>query len=69
MEDLSHNVVAGLDWLRYNKPHSDWDTSVLTVQRHSVGFQVYPQTFDLLLRDTVFVRITESKESTKESKF
>lgn len=48
MEILSHMVVAGLNWLQYNKPHIDWDTLVLTVQQHSIIFQVYLNKIDLI---------------------
>lgn len=54
MEDLSHDVVAGLDWLRRNKPHIGWYNSLLTFDRHSVGFQIYSDSADILLCDTIF---------------
>lgn len=33
MEDLSHNVVASLNWLQHSKQHISWDTLFLTVQQ------------------------------------
>lgn len=68
IEDLSRNVVAGLNWLRQNKPHIGCDTSVLNINRHGLGFQLYPSSVDILLLNTVFVRITKSKDSEKDCK-
>ncbi|KAJ9081230.1 hypothetical protein DSO57_1016912 [Entomophthora muscae] len=42
MVGLSHDVIAGLDWLCHNFPYIDWDTSVITLNRNGVGFQIYP---------------------------
>ncbi|KAJ9057037.1 hypothetical protein DSO57_1026261 [Entomophthora muscae] len=58
MAGLRHNVIAGLDWLCYNQPYIDWDTSVITLNRNGVGFQIYPVEMSKLLHNTVFVRIT-----------
>ncbi|KAJ9089581.1 hypothetical protein DSO57_1011420 [Entomophthora muscae] len=59
MAGLSHNVISGLDWLQHNCPYIDWDTSVITLNRNGVGFQIYPIKMSKLLHDNVFVRITE----------
>ncbi|KAJ9089307.1 hypothetical protein DSO57_1014261 [Entomophthora muscae] len=58
MVGLSHNIIAGLDWLCHNCPYIDWDTSVITLNRNEVGFQIYPVEMSKLLHNTVFVRIT-----------
>ncbi|KAJ9060469.1 hypothetical protein DSO57_1030638 [Entomophthora muscae] len=43
-----------------NNPHIDWATSVLTIKREGVNHQIYPDSVDQLLRNHVFVRITET---------
>ena len=62
------DVVLGLDWLRRHNPHVDWVTSVLTIKREGVNHQIYPDTVDQLLRDHVFVRITETQEEQENLK-
>ncbi|KAJ9086990.1 hypothetical protein DSO57_1037700 [Entomophthora muscae] len=60
MAGLSHNVIAGLDWLCHNRPYINWNISVITLNRNEVGFWIYPVKMRKLLHDTVFVRITET---------
>lgn len=36
MKDLSHNVMAGFNWLHHNKLHINCNTSSLNVQRHGM---------------------------------
>lgn len=56
MPGLNHDVIAMLDWMGHNRPYIDWDTSVITLARNGVGFQLYPAEMHKLLKDTVFVR-------------
>ena len=62
MSNLSHDVIAGMDWLWHNRPYIDWDTLVITLKRNGVSFQVYPAKMNCLLQATVFVRLTKIGE-------
>ncbi|KAJ9073183.1 hypothetical protein DSO57_1019232 [Entomophthora muscae] len=62
------NIVLGLDWLQRNNPHVDWATSVLTIKCEGVDHQIYPDSLDQLLRDHVFVRITETLDKKEKLK-
>ena len=54
---LSHQVIAGLDWLRHIKPHIDWDTSILNIKRNGVNFHVYPNEVTRAFKDCIFVHL------------
>ena len=60
------DIVLGLDWLRQNKPHVNWATSTLTISQEGVHHKVYPETVDQLMRDHIFVRITETQEEQED---
>lgn len=62
IDNLSHDIIAGVDWLRTNRPVIDWESSVLTLRRNGVGFQIYPDSLDVLRRETVFVRVVEHED-------
>ncbi|KAJ9078104.1 hypothetical protein DSO57_1010255 [Entomophthora muscae] len=51
-----------------NNPHVDWATSVLIIKREGVNHQIYPNSVDQLLRDQVFVRITETLDKKENLK-
>lgn len=55
-------MVLALDWLRKNKTHVDWVTSVLNIKQEWVNHQIYPYTAGQLLQDHVFRCITETQE-------
>ncbi|KAJ9071070.1 hypothetical protein DSO57_1000746 [Entomophthora muscae] len=62
------DIVLGLDWLQKNNPHVDWATSVLTIKRRGVNHQIYPDSVDQLLRNHVFVSITETLDKKENLK-
>ncbi|KAJ9079106.1 hypothetical protein DSO57_1038980 [Entomophthora muscae] len=62
------DIVLGLDWLKKNNPQIDWATLVLTIKHNGVNHQIYPDSVDQLLRNHIFLHITETldkKESLK----
>ncbi|KAJ9085769.1 hypothetical protein DSO57_1010779 [Entomophthora muscae] len=62
------DVVLGLDWLRRNNPHVDWITSALIIKQEGINHQIYPETLEQLLRDHVFLCITETQEKKEKLK-
>lgn len=47
--------------MRHNRPYINWDTSMITLVRNGVGFQLYPAEVHKLLKDTVFVQLADPK--------
>ena len=62
------DIVLGLDWLQKNNPHVDWATLVLTIKCEGVNHQIYPDTVDQLLRNHVFLCITETLDKQENLK-
>ncbi|KAJ9064999.1 hypothetical protein DSO57_1024520 [Entomophthora muscae] len=46
----------------------DWATLILTIKRECVNHQIYPESVDQLLRNHVFVRITETLDKKENLK-
>ncbi|KAJ9059572.1 hypothetical protein DSO57_1001112 [Entomophthora muscae] len=59
---LSHNVIAGLNWLQHNRPYINWDTSDITLNRNGVGFQIYPMEMNKCCDCAVLAELQEEKD-------
>ncbi|KAJ9088570.1 hypothetical protein DSO57_1021725 [Entomophthora muscae] len=62
------DIVLGLDCLQKNNPHLDLATSVLTIKFKGVNHQIYPDSVVQLLRNHIFVRITETLDKRENLK-
>ncbi|KAJ9090225.1 hypothetical protein DSO57_1004480 [Entomophthora muscae] len=70
-----HSTIQGpvidfpkFDILQKNNPHIDWATSELTIKCEGVNHQIYPDSVDQLLRNHVFVCITETLDKKENLK-
>ena len=57
-----YNVVLGLDWMQKTKPFIDWESATLTIQRGAVHHQIYPNNLDTLMREHLFVKISQTQD-------
>ena len=68
MPNLNYDIVAGMDWFSQVNPRICWKTKTITVKQNRVNFNIFKEPNNLLLRDTVFVQITNKDNSEQFSK-
>ena len=61
-----YDVVLGLDWLKTNKPHINWDSSILSIKHNEVTHYMFLKYANVLLCEHVFVQIIEAHEDLKK---
>ena len=65
MDKLNYNIIAGMDCFTRINPRICWKTQTLTINQNGVNSNILKEPNNLILRDTIFVQVINTKDSDK----
>ena len=63
MDNLNHNIVAGMDWFARANPSICWKTKTMTINQNGVNHKITKDPIDLIMRDTIFCQVINTDDS------